>query len=575
MASYLEWNEAIAEYFAYGLTPGDTYYLSVDEDALIEIATYHFGEGRLPDAVRDFGMAVQEECVADGRVTLPKTTPQRQHGPPACLAFLGTMVLAAHRMAPEDDIAEINYFTRLREILGMVGDRGRPPGLSAPGAPEERLWLALNTWILHSGWQPSADRGPDGPLKFTNYPLSQSLLRTGDKEKLKRDFANAESDLGRDSDRERVSAWFFNRATDFSTHHIRKLAREATTDRYEAIADAVYNVYASIDWNRPVPDGGTPDGWRSPHRLMAGLYREFDPIFGTTTYCLFPRRQHKELRTGLSVVRNGKPEPLCREQDGQFRPMWPVHPDGGETYKVTGDPRITDLYLPTRRFWVLTRDRYDDASGTFASRGAPRLGETFLLLCREECQEQLHILKDEGLLDWEDDPVDVSGYRGWTEYRECMALSASWDGIIPQIPELFDELRPRTRASISLQGGLKTGRQDTWLEGYLPHLLITSFDPTWRVSVTNVSRPDVEPALDDTVSANAVIELPCLAAGDHLLEVGSGGGRPTDRRYIRVLSWDALQPTEPRTTFGTPVGDYILHGAVLAVRPDTVVDEEV
>ena len=89
--------------------------------------------------------------------------------------------------------------------------------------------------------------------------------------------------------------------------------------------------------------------------------------------------------------------------------MWPVHPDGGETYQVTGDPRITDLYLPTRRFWVLTRDRYDDASGTFASRGAPRLGETFLLLCREECQEQLHILKDEGLLDWDDDPVDVPG----------------------------------------------------------------------------------------------------------------------------------------------------------------------
>ena len=397
MASYSEWNEAIAEYFAYGLTPGDTYYLSVDEDALIEIATYHLHESRSPDAVRDFRGAVQEECVADRRVTLPKITPQRPNGPPACLAFLGTMVLAAYRMAPEDNIAEINYFTRLREILGMVGDRGRPPGLSAPGAPEERLWVAFNTWILHNGWQPSADRDPDGPLKVTSYPLSQSVLRSGDREKLKRDSWNAESDMGRDSDRERVSAWFFNRATDFLTHHIRKLAREETTDRYEAIADAVYNVYASIDWDQQVPDEGTLDCWRSPDRLMAGLYREFDPIFGTTTYFLFPRRQHKETRTGLSVVRNGKPEPLYRDQDGQFRPMWPVHPDGGETFKVTRDPRITDLYLPTRGFWVLTRDRYDDASGTFASRGAPRLGETFLLLCREECQEQLDILKDEGL----------------------------------------------------------------------------------------------------------------------------------------------------------------------------------
>ena len=575
MASYLVWNEAIAKYFAYGLTPGDTYYLSVDEDALIEIATYHLGERRVPDAVKNFEMAVQEECVADRWVTLPGTTPPRPFGAPGCLAFLSAMVLAAYRMAPEDDIAEINYFTRLREILGMVEDRGRPPGLSAPGAPEERLWLALNTWILHNGWQPSADRGPDGPLKFTNYPLSQSLLRAGDKGKLKRDFGNAESDLGRDCDRERVSAWFFNRATDFSTHHIRKLAREATTDRYEAIADVVYNVYGSIDWNRPVQDAGTPDGWRSSRRLMAGLYREFDPILGTTTYFLFPRRQLKQTRTDLSVARNGKLEPLYREQDGQFRPMWPVHPDGGETYGVTGDARITDLCLPARRFWVLTRDRYDEASGTFASRGAPRLGETFLLLCREECREQLQILKDEGLLEWDDDPVEMPNYRGWMEYRECMALSASWDGIIPQIPELFDELRPRGRASISLQGGLKTGRRDTWLEGYLPYLLITSFDPTWRVSVTNVSRPDGEPALDDTVSANDVIELPSLSAGDYLIEVDNGGGPPTDRRYIRVTSWDTLQPAEPKTAFGTPVAGYILHGAVLSDRQDAVADEGV
>ena len=37
-----------------------------------------------------------------------------------------------------------------------------------------------------------------------------------------------------------------------------------------------------------------------------------------------------------------------------------------------------------------------------------------------------------------------------------------------QMPELFDELRPRNRASISLRGGLNAGRRDTWLEGYLP-----------------------------------------------------------------------------------------------------------
>ncbi len=573
MASYFEWNEAIAKFFSDGLNASEPYYLSVDDETLMEIGALSFDQDCLPDAVQDFETAVREECVVSGRVKLPLARRRRTSRAPTYLAFLGAMVLAAHRMAPEDAIAEINYFTRLREILGMTGERGRPPGLNAPGAPEESLWIALNTWILHNGWQPSAERGPDGPLKFTNYPLSQSLLRTGDKEKLERDFRNAESDLGRDFDREMVGAWFFNRATDFPTHHIRKLAQEATTDRYEAIVDAVYNVYASIDWDRSISGADRAANWRNPRRLMAGLYREFDPLFDTITYHLFPRRQLRETRTDLNVVRNGKPEKLHREQDGQFRPLWPVKPDGDETYQITGDQRTTELYLPARSFWVLTRDRYDDSSGTFASRGAPRLGETFLLLCRVECKEQLDILKDEGLLDWNGNPVDAPDCNDWLEYRECMALSANWDGVIPQMRELFDELRPRSRASISLRGGLKTGRRDTWLDGYLPCLSITSFDPTWRVRVENVSRPDDEPVLDDTVSANSMIELPPLATGDYLIRVVSGSGGSADRRYIRVLSWDALQPAEPTVTFGTTVGSYILRGGLLTVSQDTVTGE--
>ena len=301
---------------------------------------------------------------------------------------------------------------------------------------------------------------------------------------------------------------------------------------------------------------------------MAGLYREFDPLSGRVAYHLFPRRLSKEIHGSLEVMHKGSPEPLRRSRDGHFRPMWPTDPAGGETYSVIGDPRITELRIPARSFWVLTRDPFDEASGIFASRGSPRLGETFLLLCRLECQEQLTILKDEGLLNWAGDPVESPDYGGWTEYRECLILSASWDGIIPQIRELFDELRPRSRASISLQSGLKTGSRATWLEGYLPQLFITSFDPTWRVIVTNVSRPDVEPALDDTVKANAPIELPHLVAGDYLAEVIGGSGRPADRRHIRVVSWAALEPTEPTVAYGTPVGDHVLNGGLLVVAGD-------
>ena len=76
-------------------------------------------------------------------------------------------------------------------------------------------------------------------------------------------------------------------------------------------------------------------------------------------------------------MHDGSPELLHRSRDGHFRPLWPIGPSGGETYSIIGDPRITELRIPKRSFWVLTRDPFDDASRIFASRGSPRLGETF------------------------------------------------------------------------------------------------------------------------------------------------------------------------------------------------------
>ncbi len=100
MASYFEWNEAIARFFAEGVPRGDALYLRVDEDTLVEIASYAFSEEEQANPVIDFELAVEEECVSGRRVTLPGTTLQEPSGAPACLAFLSAMVLAAYRMAP-------------------------------------------------------------------------------------------------------------------------------------------------------------------------------------------------------------------------------------------------------------------------------------------------------------------------------------------------------------------------------------------------------------------------------------------------------------------------------------------
>ena len=100
-------------------------------------------------------------------------------------------------------------------------------------------------------------------------------------------------------------------------------------------------------------------------------------------------------------------------------------PQVAKRIQVIGDPRITELRIPARSFWVLTRDPFDEASGIFASRGLTQAWRDFLYcFAVRNVEEQLTILKDEGLLNWAGDPCGIPGlWMDGSEYRECLILS--------------------------------------------------------------------------------------------------------------------------------------------------------
>lgn len=555
MASYSEWNDAIADFFTQRTQRGDMFHLAVDEDALSEIAESSSLSIRRSNAVDDFERAVRILGVRQGRVRLPSVRRSRKTNAPNCLAFLAAMSLAAYRMAPEDDIGENNYFTRLREILGLTDDRGRPEGMSRPGV-EERLWTALSAWALESGWRPSAERGDVVATRYVNYPLSQALLRDGDKGKLESAFRQSELKLTRYADRERVAAWFFNNDAGFSTKHLTDLAQDA--ERFDSVVDAVYDVYASIDWDSPPVAAGTPSRRARSKTLLAGLYRESDPLFGSVSYLLYPRR-HAQSVSGLGVARDGGTEPLHRDGDGGFLPLWEVDPAGDQSWKVTGSDAISELRLPLRNFWVLTRDGFGDESGDFASRGSPQLGEKFILLCRDSVANEMRALRNNGLVKWEGEPEKV--YEGWVEFRECEIRSPSWGYSAPSF-DLSNELRPQSRASISLHGGLKAGGRDSWIEGYTPTYSVASLDDC-RARVFSASQIGAKPVMEDVTAPNfSPTDLPDLKPDDYWLEVSVNGKRAA-RRFFRVVSWDSLTPAEPSNPFGTRIGDAVLRGALL------------
>jgi len=155
MGSYSEWNDAMIAYFVRGASSGATIYLSVDDGALVDIGSrFEQSNADHTDWVEDFIEAVRSECVIGRQIYLDRVSDHQPDGTPCCVAFLGSMVLAAHRMVGEEtedqNIAPINYFTRLRQILGLTeATGGRPSGLD-PAGVEEKLWQMWNRWLIQN-----------------------------------------------------------------------------------------------------------------------------------------------------------------------------------------------------------------------------------------------------------------------------------------------------------------------------------------------------------------------------------------------------------------------------------------
>lgn len=566
MATYDEWNKAIAEYFISGLSSGSTVYLSVDEDALMEIgARFEQSGSDSVNWVEDFTAAVQFKCVTGDTVYLPRSSGYQSDQIPRCVVFLAAMVLSAHYMIGEETedetILQTNYFKRLRQVLGLSDEEtGRPVGLMPPGI-EEDLWEEWNRWLISNGWLHSAEQGQSNHNKFINYPLSQALLREADQEVLERLFRQQvnSGQLSRVCDRDTIGFWVRNQQ--FGYRHLRDLIQESDFRRYEAVTDAVFEVYTSIDWDQEF-DATSGKRRIGQRRMTAKLYRVEDVIRGDIIYYLYPRQPRQYWSGSLEIVHNGTVHDLREDRQGWFLPLeLPVNPAGGISYEVRGHQQVKELVLPERRFWVLVPDPEDETSGIFAGWESPKLGENFLLLCRKEYSEQMEMFRQEDLINWDHDfPVDDE----WVEYRECMIISPSWDGIIPQYQDLYDTLKPRIAATISLKGGIRVPNQGGWLEGYPPEIKIIAFDNSVNLKLLDTSSPD-EPIMHQLIDTNKPISVCSLTPGVYLFEVYTLG-KLVARRSFQIVPWDSLDCPQPKQPFDVNVGTFTQRGVVIKMN---------
>ena len=116
-------------------------------------ARFERSEADYVDWVADFTEAIRSKCVIGERVLLPRglwlSIPVKSR---VVLLSWQRWSLPPHHMIGEETIEETflqtNYFTRLRQVLGLSdAETGRPEGLLPTGI-EENLWQIWNRWLI-------------------------------------------------------------------------------------------------------------------------------------------------------------------------------------------------------------------------------------------------------------------------------------------------------------------------------------------------------------------------------------------------------------------------------------------
>jgi len=539
MPDYDGWNEALIAYAVDGTPAGGPVFLSTDEDTIARVGRQAFPDLDAllaDDILTDFRRAVRRRVVNGTRVTLDGLRDVDTRGRPRCAAFLAALVLAVSLMRDSGDMDDVNYFGRLREVLGLPPGKGRPDGVHAGSDSEEPIWRFWNFWLQTQGRLPSATPGPEGPLRFVNYARTQALLRGVDKDRLMGLFRDRgwRGDLDAQILFARV-----RREAPYLTIQLRDLL-SADSWRREAVVEAIHALYEQ--W-RVDPSGRAARSGIRGRNLYAGLCRVADPLSDDVTYYLYPRVPRGGIASALRVELPDGVRVLRPDRPGWYRPLIPAHAEmleAGARYPIQQPADFEALILVPHGFWPLVPDPDNPESGVRATWGQPELGVPFTVLCRPGVLEELQVLEQEEMLAWRGEPVAVLDAR-WLELRDCVTVSEAWSGVQLTDSDLYNALRPVDRCNISLSGGLRFPGGDGWLDGNGPRVTVFGFGAEAEVTVTNVTHPDTEHVvLEQTEQTGRPVEVQWPGPGTYRV-AALCAGQVAQPRLVALHAWDELR----------------------------------
>ena len=195
-ATYMAWNDAVAEEYFTGRWAGAPVYMDMEPDVLSRLGRHLTPPAEEPEEAFVDSVAATMQRNAGGRRAFSRHVESvkawrrdGRTGPPPCLAVLGLLSLIAEAMRSDDQYRATNYTDRLCDRLAIHDDRARERLKRDFREQTHILWNELNTWLDdHDGSLGLPTAYAFDYRVHVGIPISQALVREHDRLRLKQLF---------------------------------------------------------------------------------------------------------------------------------------------------------------------------------------------------------------------------------------------------------------------------------------------------------------------------------------------------------------------------------------------------
>jgi hypothetical protein len=513
---YDTWNAALAQRYFSPTQAGKPVYLSVDDDALVELFA-DIGGAEAP--AESLAAAVRTTLRRGDSIFinhLVRRTEWRQSGcsgPPPYVGLLGLCVLAASRMArdPERAIERNAYYPQLNPLLSRSQFSGMPPGFEQV----DDLWKDLRRWHDDDlrGARGTATAATHEFFIHIGWPISQCLMREADRRRLTEFFRAA--GLEPHTEIEAAQLWTLLRnwareGCGLSDQALR-LVRTARPEIADQMAEIVKREFEVWEGELLDPQGRR----RGEIALVLEISQGGRRILGK----FVPRKPDGFPDQGRWQLAGGGEVELGRAEDAWYQPL---QLEPSRTILSSGVSMTRNSFALAYEPGPVVPFRASLGVGAWASVRQATVIEEHCVLVTEALLPRVR----EFLLRYAE--------SGWRVLDRTGNLPGGWRvvervRITHAVTEVADDLRrlaPRLHTATRLEGGLQIA----------PRQYLTRGEPDLWITVEFGERATVELDERTVTVAQGVLELklsaldPPLAEGEH--EIAAGG----IRRHFNTFS---------------------------------------